>query len=73
MRINEIKEAFAYLADVVDDIQWDSRLSHLNHVTHFPYYLTFFVVTVPIACFAGIFRKHPTQVCWPGDENASVL
>ena len=29
VRINEIKEAFAYLADIVDDIQWDNRLSHL--------------------------------------------
>ena len=65
VRINEIKDAFAYLADVVDDIQWDSRLSHLNHVTHFPYYLTFFVDTVPFACFAGISENIQPKYAGP--------
>lgn len=39
-----IQEGFAYLQNVVDEVNWDDRLSPLNHTTHFPYYVSFFVI-----------------------------
>jgi DDE superfamily endonuclease len=35
------------------DIKWEDRLSVLNHCTHFPYFVSFFLDTVPVACFGG--------------------
>ena len=34
-------------------------------MTHFPYYLTFFVDTVPIACFAGISKNIQPKYAGP--------
>lgn len=50
----KLKQMFAWLQTVVSDIDWDDRLSPLNHTTHFPYFVSFFVDTVPVACFGGV-------------------
>lgn len=41
--MEKVRECFAWLVNVVDDVKWDDRLSPLNHTSHFPYYVTFFV------------------------------
>jgi hypothetical protein len=42
-----------FLQDVVAEINWQDRLSELNHCRRFPYYATFFLDTVPVSCFGG--------------------
>ena len=38
-----LNDAFGYLVTVVNDINWEDRLSTLNHCSHFPYFVSFFV------------------------------
>ena len=35
-----------------------TRLSPLNHTTHFPYFVSFFVDTVPVGCFGGTIPEN---------------
>ena len=44
----------SYLNGVVAEIRWAERLSEWNHVPHFPYFLTHYVDSMPIASIGGI-------------------
>ena len=48
------EEPFPYLNGVVAEIRWAERLSELNHVPHFPYFVTYYVDSIPIASIGGI-------------------
>ena len=44
----------SYLNGVVAEIRWAERLSEWNHVPHFPYFVTHYVDSMPIASIGGI-------------------
>ena len=44
----------SYLNGVVAEIRWAKRLSEWNHVPHFPYFVTHYVDSMPIASIGGI-------------------
>ena len=44
----------SYLNGVVAEIRWTERLSEWNHVPHFPYFVTHYVDSMPIASIGGI-------------------
>ena len=44
----------SYLNGVVAEIRWAERLSKWNHVPHFPYFVTHYVDSMPIASTGGI-------------------
>ena len=44
----------SYLNGVVAEIRWAERLSGWNHVPHFPYFVTHYVDSMPIASIGGI-------------------
>ena len=43
----------SYLNGVVAEIRWAERLSEWNHVPHFPYFVTHYVDSMPIASIGG--------------------
>ena len=44
----------SYLNGVVAEIRWAERLSEWNHVPHFPYFVTHYLDSMPIASIGGI-------------------
>ena len=44
----------SYLNGVVAEIRWAERLSEWNHASHFPYFVTHYVDSMPIASMEGI-------------------
>ena len=49
-----VHRVHSYLNDVVAEIEWAERLSEWNHVPHFPYFVTHYVASMPIASIGGI-------------------
>ena len=44
----------SYLNGVVAEIRWAERLSEWNHVPHYPYFVTHYVDSMPIASIGGM-------------------
>ena len=44
-----------YLVSAVDEIRWDDRLCLFNHCPHFPYFVTHFTDSFPIASIGGVY------------------
>ena len=42
-----------YLVQAVDEIKWDDRLCKYNHNPHFPYFVTHFTDSMPVASIGG--------------------
>lgn len=63
--IEKVTECIRFLHDTMHEISWDDRLSEINHCTHYPYYVTFFLDTVPVACYGGITELYQPKYASP--------